>query len=174
MDFADVSKICYDYTINGIANMAALANKPFRFVYTSGVLIERDQNKFLPFLSDYRRLRVRFPSIVLFPILLTRLTHEMQGRVENYILDFAKQHEPNVQVTVAKPGAIEGPNREAVVSALMKNLASMFGYAPKVHVSEIAAAMIDQCLNGVTKDPLWSNELAEIGQRLLRKEDYLV
>ena len=58
MDFTEVTTICYDYTINGLANMAPLANKPFRFVYTSGVTIERDQEKSLPFLSDYRLMRV--------------------------------------------------------------------------------------------------------------------
>lgn len=49
----------------------------------------------------------------------------------------------------------------------------MFGYYPRVHVSELAVAMIDQCQNGITKDPLWSDELAEIGKRVLKKEDYL-
>lgn len=58
MDFTEVTSICYDYTINGLATMAPLANKPFRFVYTSGVTIERDQEKSLPFLSDYRLMRV--------------------------------------------------------------------------------------------------------------------
>ena len=58
MDFADVTTICSDYTINGLVNMTALANKPFRFIYTSGVMIERDQEKSLPFLSSYRLMRV--------------------------------------------------------------------------------------------------------------------
>lgn len=97
----------------------------------------------------------------------------MQGRAENAILDFAEQHAPDVQVTVTKPGAIDGPNREAVTNAMIQSLFKMFGHTPRVHVSELAAAMIDQCLTGITKDPLWSDELAEIGQRILRKEDYL-
>lgn len=59
MSFADVTTICSDYTINGLTNMASLAHKPFRFVYTSGYTIERDQTKTLSFLSDYRLMRVR-------------------------------------------------------------------------------------------------------------------
>ena len=60
MDFTEVTKICNDYTINGIASMTAVAHKPFRFVYASGHTIERDQSKApLPFLSDYRLMRVR-------------------------------------------------------------------------------------------------------------------
>lgn len=58
MDFEEVTKICYDYTVNGIKNIASVANKPFRFIYTSGVTVERDQTKTLPFLHDYRLMRV--------------------------------------------------------------------------------------------------------------------
>ena len=53
------------------------------------------------------------------------------------------------------------------------SLFNTFGYVPRVHVPELAAAMIDQYLNGITKDPLWSNDLAEIGRRVLSEEDYL-
>ncbi|OAX82054.1 hypothetical protein ACJ72_03596 [Emergomyces africanus] len=87
MDFAEVTKICSDFTLNGLHNIAVLANNPFRFVYVSGVTVERDQTKSLWFLADYRLMR---------------------GRVENAILDFAGQHGPAVQATVAKPAGIEG------------------------------------------------------------------
>lgn len=76
-------------------------------------------------------------------------------------------------MAITKPGAIDGPNREAVSNAMVKSLFEMLGHKPRVHVSELAAAMIDQCLNGITEDTLWSAELAEIGQRVLEKEDYL-
>lgn len=60
MDFADVTKICSEYTMNGLKNMFTVANKPFRFIYVSGVTVERDQTKSLTFLADYRLMRVRF------------------------------------------------------------------------------------------------------------------
>ncbi|KAL8918192.1 MAG: hypothetical protein Q9172_005534 [Xanthocarpia lactea] len=152
MDFADVTAICYDYTMNGLTNMAAHVSKPFRFIYTSGVTVERDQEKTLPFLSEYRLMR---------------------GRVENAILDFAKQQDdPGVEVTVAKPGGIESPGRDAI-SAPFTTMLETFGHTPTVHLSELAAAMIDQCLHGITKDPLWGEDLVEIGQRALSPEDYL-
>lgn len=59
MDFSDVTAICYDYTINGLNNMAAHVSKLFRFIYVSGVTVERDQKKTLPFMSEYRLMRVR-------------------------------------------------------------------------------------------------------------------
>jgi hypothetical protein len=40
-------------------------------------------------------------------------------------------------------------------------------------VSELAAAMIEQCVGGVTKDPLWARDLGEIGERVLKREDYV-
>jgi hypothetical protein len=83
------------------------------------------------------------------------------------------QHGPEVQVTVTKPGGIDAPNRQGMTDATMMSLFNTFGYVPRVHVSELAAAMIDQCLKGITKDPLWSNDLAEIGRRVLGEEDYL-
>ncbi|KAL9586253.1 MAG: hypothetical protein Q9212_001029 [Teloschistes hypoglaucus] len=152
MDFSDVTAICYHYTMNGLSNMAAHVSKPFRFIYVSGVTVERDQEKTLPFLSEYRLMR---------------------GRVENAILDFAKQHDDHgVEVTVAKPGGIESPGRDAIAPPFASMLET-FGHTPIVHLSELAAAMIDQCQHGITKDPLWGEDLVEIAQRALSPEDYL-
>lgn len=78
-----------------------------------------------------------------------------------------------MQVAVTKPGAIDAPSIRETSDVMLKSLFNMFGYSPRVHVSELAAAMIDQCLNGITKDTLWSEDLAEIGKRLLKEEDYL-
>lgn len=89
-------------------------------------------------------------------------------------MDFAKNRHPDVEATVTKPGAIDGPGQAASNEAVVKVLFDRFGYSPRVHVSELAAAMIDQCVNGITKDPLWSDDLATIGKRVLREEDYLV
>jgi hypothetical protein len=69
MDFAQVTTICHDYTINGIQNMIKAANKPFRFVYVSGILAERDQSKILPSLGEYRHLRVSSSFYHLFLVL---------------------------------------------------------------------------------------------------------
>ena len=172
IDFAEVTKICSNYSINGLTNMAALANTPFRFVYTSGFLVERNESKDLSNLgpmADYFIMRVR----VLLSSFVISSNTQVQGRVENALLDFAKQHAPDVQVTVSKPGAIDGPGREAATNAMVQTLFGRFGHVSRVQVSELAAAMIDQCMNGITKDPLLSDDLVEIGQRVIREEDYL-
>lgn len=88
-------------------------------------------------------------------------------------MDFAKQHTPDVQVTVTKPGLIDGPGRAPPSDAMVQTLFKTFGHTPVLHVSELAAAMIDQCLNGISKDTLWSFDLLEIGQRAISETDYL-
>ena len=97
----------------------------------------------------------------------------MQGRIDNAIFGFAKQHDDqSVEVTVAKPGGIESPGRDAT-SASFTKLLETFGHTPTVHLSKLAAAIIDQCPYGITKDPLWREDLVEVGQRALSPEDYL-
>ncbi|KAF7959682.1 hypothetical protein EAE96_001296 [Botrytis aclada] len=152
MDFKNVTEICHDYTIEGLKTIAGIANKPFRFIYTSGVTIERDQSKTLLFLSDYRLMR---------------------GRVGNAILQFAEQHTPDVQVAITKSGAIDGPGRAGVMNLMLKASFDMFGLMPRVHVSELAAVSIEMCLNGIEKETLWSGDLVEMAQALLVEEDYL-
>jgi hypothetical protein len=93
----------------------------------------------------------------------------VQGRTENAVLEFAKQHEPDVQVTIAKPGMIEGHGHPK--SVLGTAVLSFIDDVPWIHVSEIAAGLVDQCVNGITKEPLWSKDLLEIGTRFLREEN---
>ena len=88
-------------------------------------------------------------------------------------MDFAKQHEPDVQVTVTKPGAILAPGQEAMPAPTTGPFAA-FAHTPSVTVAELAAAMIDQCLNGITKDPLWASDLVEIGQACYIRDRYAI
>lgn len=58
----EAKKICHDYTLVGLQSMLSVANpdRPFRFIYTSGAMTERDQDrKDLWIIGDYRRMRVR-------------------------------------------------------------------------------------------------------------------
>lgn len=64
MDFAAVTTICHDYTLNALTNMTAHARNPFRFIYTSGVAAERDQAKTPPFLAEYLLMRVCVKTVL--------------------------------------------------------------------------------------------------------------
>lgn len=89
------------------------------------------------------------------------------------MIDFAAQHAPAVQATVAKAGFIDGPGREHMVETVWKGLVEKYGSYPRAHVSEVAAALIYQCLHDITKDPLDVGDLVRMGRELLREEDYL-
>lgn len=58
MPFEQVEKICLDYTVNGLKTMAAIGNKPFRFIYTSGAKANRDESVRPWIMGDYGVLRV--------------------------------------------------------------------------------------------------------------------
>ncbi|CAG8953595.1 hypothetical protein HYFRA_00010054 [Hymenoscyphus fraxineus] len=136
MGVEEVSRVCHEFTIQGLRHMAECARRPFRFVYTSGVTIERDQSKELAFLMEYRRMR---------------------GRTETQILDFAKEN-AGVEVTITKPAAIGGPGREGVNEA-MRPVFAAFGDAPEVHVEVLASVMLGVCEKGCERDTLWPREL---------------
>ena len=85
MDFAEVTRVNSDYTLNGLSQMAAMTNKPFRFVYVSGVTIERDQSKSLPFLAEYRLMRVRLSFILFISIYRRKSLTKVGPRRERYL-----------------------------------------------------------------------------------------
>jgi hypothetical protein len=58
MKFEKVAEVCHGYTVNGFNDMARIANKPLRFIYTSSVTVSRDQTKRPLFHSDYCLMRV--------------------------------------------------------------------------------------------------------------------
>lgn len=70
MPFEQVEKICLDYTANGLRTMAAIGNKPFRFIYTSGAKANRDQTVRPWIMGDYGVLRVS-PSLFLRTAVVT-------------------------------------------------------------------------------------------------------
>lgn len=87
---------------------------------------------------------------------LTDVLH-LQGDAESRILDFAEESSGNVQSQVAKPGIIAAPGR------VLPTIPSL----PKVELSDIAAALLDQVVDGFEKDTLSNDDLTRIGQKVL-------
>ncbi len=74
MSTEELKKVCHDYTINGLDCMAAVANldHPFRFIYTSGAMTERDQDRQgLWLIPEYRKMRVSLVNILVSDSRLT-------------------------------------------------------------------------------------------------------
>jgi hypothetical protein len=72
-----------------------------------------------------------------------------------------------VEACVAKPGLILAPGRQGPVTSVLSTIGRAIIGLPKVDVSEIAATLLDQAINGFTKETLDNTDLVEIGQRKL-------
>jgi hypothetical protein len=65
-----------------------------------------------------------------------------------------------VEACAAKPGLIDGPGKEKrVVPGL-----------PSIELREIAAALLDQVINGFEKDTLSNDDMVRSGQKVLAEQ----
>ena len=73
----------------------------------------------------------------------------VQGEVENQILAYASESNGRVEVQVTKPGLVDNPGRNVVAQTLR-------GWTgiPRVDVTELAAAELDQAIKGFEKEVL--------------------
>ncbi|KAH8652609.1 putative nucleoside-diphosphate-sugar epimerase [Tricladium varicosporioides] len=148
MSFDEVRRICLDYTVTGIETMSPLASKvkPFRFIYISGANGERDQDKKPLIMGEYALVR---------------------GKTESIVLGYAKQSKGTVEACVAKPGLIDAPGRMTIVKRMFMTVVRTIVGLPKVDVSQIAATLINQAVNGIEKDTLLNQDLVSMGSKLL-------
>lgn len=80
----------------------------------------------------------------------------VQGEAEAQILEYAEQSNGKVQSQIAKPGFITAPGR------VMPNVPGL----PKIELTDIAAALLDQVVNGFEKDTLSNDDMIRIGQKV--------
>lgn len=76
------------------------------------------------------------------------------------ILKYAEQSNGAVESCVAKPGLIDVPGQER------KSIPGV----PNIYLSEAAAGLLDQAINGFEKDTLGNDDMARIGQKALAKQ----
>ncbi|KAF5021923.1 hypothetical protein F66182_6026 [Fusarium sp. NRRL 66182] len=146
-----VRTICSDYALSAVDTFAKLPrdgkSEPVRFVYVSGSGAERDASKKPWIMGDYLVMR---------------------GQVEKQILERAQLSDGRMQACVAKPGLISPPDLGILKKASRTLMSSLFGF-PLIDKTEMAAALLDQAVNGFAKDTLTNGELAEIGRKALEK-----
>ena len=164
-----MKRICQDFTMAGLQAMfEAGPAKPFRFMYMSGTAATRDPNQ-KPgwFMPEYTQMRVRlsFSPLSSTSQVVARQADAwnascLQGQGEVMVLDFAKAHKGAIEACVAKPGLItSGTWRDTLMSAGLK----VTGLAGSVKVSEVAAAMLRQVVQGFEKEPLENDDLVRLG-----------
>ncbi|KAI1506468.1 putative nucleoside-diphosphate-sugar epimerase [Biscogniauxia marginata] len=141
-DFDEVKRVCQTSTLAGLRAMHdAGPARPFRFLYTSGAGVERDQSKTPRFYGQYSLMR---------------------GETENQILSLAAEL-GGIEVGFARPGLITRPG--AIVRSV---LATALGWAVGIHsisVTDLAAVMLDQAIKGFEKEPLMPGDLARLAER---------
>lgn len=148
LDFAEVRRVCQEYTLAGLSAMFEAQGEsgaaPFRFLYMGGAASERDQSKTPRMMPQYCLLR---------------------GETENQVLAFAAERKGKVEACVAKPGLITAPGQflKTVFATGMKYVMGL----PNVSVAEVAAAMLHEVVHGFEKEPLENADLVRIGQRAL-------
>jgi hypothetical protein len=146
-------KINFDYTMATARMFANLlqtslesttCNKPFRFVYLSGALPEKNQEKQLWLLAENRRMR---------------------GELENALLQLGgEKRNAGLKVFIARPGFVQ--SKDEVVRAWLVGLV-----AKAIMIQDLAAAMVHVALNGYSGTILENEILIGIGRRMTAGSD---
>ncbi|MCJ1473565.1 hypothetical protein MMC13_002216 [Lambiella insularis] len=151
LDFDEVRRVCHDFTLAGLKAMfkahsegESRGDSPFRFLYMSGVAAERDQSKTPGWMPQYSLMR---------------------GETENEVLEFARQHEKEIEACVAKPGLITASGQ--ILKTISATALNYTMSVPSLDVREISAAMLHQVAHGFEKEPLENDDLVRIGRQAL-------
>jgi hypothetical protein len=134
-------RVCQSSTMVGLRTIhEAGMGKPFRFVYMSGIAAERDQTKTPSFKPQYSLMR---------------------GETESQVLAFAK--EKGFEAVAAKPGLIT----DGGVAKRVFATAVHYGMnVPSVKVEQCAAAMLEQVVKGIEREPMLNDDLVEVAERM--------
>lgn len=137
-------KISRDYAITAIQSLAGLSRKqglPLRFVYISGHFAPRKKTEDMKILDEHGMMAYGL----------------LRGEAESRVLEFAEQSNGKAQSQIAKPGFITSPGR------VLPNVPGL----PKIELTDIAAALLDQVINGFEKDTLSNDDMTRIGRKAL-------
>ncbi|MCJ1307240.1 hypothetical protein MMC25_000886 [Agyrium rufum] len=125
---------------NSLAKQRSSTADKFRFVYVSGMLAVKDQEKPLWFAEEGRRMR---------------------GEIENELVALQKAHPETLETTVARPGMVLAKN-----TYLMGPLISTMH---AVKVDELAALLVDCAMNGREEQIVDSAPVRAKGRIALKK-----
>ncbi|KAK5153769.1 hypothetical protein LTS14_007463 [Recurvomyces mirabilis] len=116
--------------------------KKFRFVYVSGILCERDQNRSLWFLSQARKMR---------------------GGVETSLVDLERETEGGFQAMSVRPSGIHKADTSLALKVVMPIVPSGW----HIQVEEFAAAMVELAISGDGGHFVENDELKTRGRQAL-------
>ncbi|KAH8672909.1 hypothetical protein BGZ60DRAFT_430205 [Tricladium varicosporioides] len=142
--FEETCKISRDYATTAIQTLDALHHKkdrPLRFLYMSGHFAPRNKDEVPKELQNH--------GLINYGLL--------RGEAETLIIAYGEQSKGAVQPCIVKPGLIDAPSRER------QEIPGL----PHINLPDIAAALLDQVVNGFEKDTLSNADMIRIGQKAL-------
>ncbi|PSR83816.1 hypothetical protein BD289DRAFT_435240 [Coniella lustricola] len=128
--------------ISKVNSSTTSPSQPLRYIYMSGFHVKRDRAE----AEKNERLKQ-------MPLMLDYIV--MRGDAEQQCVDFAKQSNGKVEVAITRPGLVQGPDRER---------RSIPG-VPDIEVEEVAAAQLEQVLNGFESEVLGNDDLVRIARK---------
>ncbi|KAK6063277.1 hypothetical protein SCUP515_12563 [Seiridium cupressi] len=144
--FDEVKRVCQESTLAGMKAMhEAGLNQPFRFIYLSGAMAERDQTKRPLYMADYSLMR---------------------AQTETMVIDFAAQH--GFEGAAAKPGLIS--TDKTIGSSVVGAILRATGIFPGIRVEELSAALLQSAFDGFEKEPLTNEDMVRIGRATLQAQ----
>jgi hypothetical protein len=73
-----------------------------------------------------------------------------------------------VDTCVAKFGLVDAPGKTGPVMKAVQTVGRSIIGLPKIEATELAAALLDQAINGLEKETLVNEDLVRIGQKALQ------
>lgn len=147
----EVKRVCHTCTIAGLkAVLESGPAKPFRFIYTSGGP------------ENYKDIKMA-PAWMISYV-------DMRRETEREVRELAKAHDPeNVQVGIVRPGLITSNATvwRAAWGAVLGPALRMLNIANMCTVEEVAAATLQQAIEGVTEGALQEDDLRKVGREVL-------
>jgi hypothetical protein len=95
------------------------------------------------------------------------LSISVQGKTETLVLDYARNSNGTMDACVAKMGLVNSPGRFGVLIRALQTAGRTVIGLPKIELSKVAAALLDQAVNGFDKETLINEDLIRIGQQAL-------
>ncbi|SPN99734.1 uncharacterized protein DNG_02585 [Cephalotrichum gorgonifer] len=142
-----VKLICTTYAVDALQALSqSSTTKPLRYIYVSGSLAERDQTVTPRFMPEYCLMR---------------------GEAETDLLHIGEESKGSLDVCIVRPAVIVKPGD--TLEAVSIAMGIPVGEADSIGLREVAAAMLNQAVNGVEKDTLENEELKSIGKKALEE-----
>ncbi|KAI1412345.1 putative nucleoside-diphosphate-sugar epimerase [Hypoxylon sp. FL1857] len=135
-EFAEVKRVCQTSTISALKAMhESGVSQPFRFLYVSGALAERDQTKTPKFRPEYSLMRGETETKLL------ALSTELAG----------------IETCIVRPGYITAPGD--IMKTIAGTVVQLTVGTPSISVVDLATVMLNEVVNGFDKELLLPGDL---------------